>query len=421
MLNHYFSRWHGERRQHPQASDYPATPFDGPPSHHYNSSGYGQQYGNSPQNHHHHRIPSLTPLHPTPPLHAHHHTNAGPSGHHGHAQAPNDNGEQPVKKFHKKKERARALRELKEAAAALGTSAPSSFTDSSVPTSHGESPQPYQRRKKQARDAPPPVPSAAYLATTQEAVSPAAADAPPPLLILDLNNTLLMRKTRDAVGSKSPIARPYLSTFLQYACGKDATTGQRRWDAVVYSSARSHNVLSLLMATRLVPIERAKTVKRGDAWEAKEGEALRYVQTRENMGLTAKEYDADVETVKDLSKIWETLSGTGSERTVLLDDEAGKAVSCSSNGFATLALTLSLVLFAGPATLQPPANRTFPRRPQHPPTKHLPSLFSRTERARRAPHRTALFAPVRQRHCVVVNDLRTRSVTTTSQHWSFYS
>lgn len=206
---------------------------------------------------------------------------------------------------------------------------PEQIDSSGFPT-----PVPFKRRQKSAREtgAPPP-PSDEYLASTLLPVSTFSPTDPrpeSPLLILDLNNTLLCRRRRDANSSKRPIIRPYLSTFLQYVCGRDAD-GQRRWNVAVYSSAALHNVLSLLEAARLVSVTRAHEhdrERRGQGWDALDDEPLRLVWSREKMGLSAKEFELNVETVKDLDQISDALPGFGSERTVLLDDEAGKAVSC---------------------------------------------------------------------------------------------
>lgn len=205
---------------------------------------------------------------------------------------------------------------------------------STDPSSSGNStPVPFARRKKSARESgAPPPPSEAYLEETLLPVATYDSSDPrpePPLLILDLNNTLLCRRRRDPTASKRPIVRPYLTTFLQYVCGRDSD-GHRRWNVAVYSSAALHNVLSLLEAIRLVTVERAHThdrERRGQGWDALEDEPLKLVWSREKMGLSAKEFELNVETVKDLDQIFDALPGFGSARTVLLDDEAGKAVS----------------------------------------------------------------------------------------------
>ncbi|SCZ88375.1 BZ3500_MvSof-1268-A1-R1_Chr10-2g02936 [Microbotryum saponariae] len=184
-----------------------------------------------------------------------------------------------------------------------------------------------QRRVKRARDAPPPEPNEAYLAVAQEPSSVLPEPISPPCLVLDLNNTLLFRKKRDASGSRSPIARPYLATFLNYLVSQ-TTDGSPRWILAVYSSARAKNVLALLAAVGLVDHERANSVQGGQSWEAEEGDALALVWSREKMGLTPREFDLDVETSKDLDPLWRVLGGElGPRRTVLLDDEEGKAAT----------------------------------------------------------------------------------------------
>ncbi|KAL8279303.1 hypothetical protein RQP46_008340 [Phenoliferia psychrophenolica] len=135
----------------------------------------------------------------------------------------------------------------------------------------------------------------------------------PPLLVLDLNNCILFRKERTAKGSKIPIPRPYLAPFLEFS-------------TAVYSSARSYNVLAMLSALSLVPSERAVGHEKGMPWVAQSGDALGLVFTREMMGLNAKEFEQNVETVKDLEPVWKSVGGKWSaERTILLDDEPFKA------------------------------------------------------------------------------------------------
>ncbi|BGP03697.1 Salivary gland secretion 1 [Rhodotorula toruloides ATCC 204091] len=221
----------------------------------------------------------------------------------------------------------------------------------------------------------------------------------PVVLVLDLNNTLLVRGERNAAGSKTPVVRPYLATFLEYICTTtepDLVSGKPRFQPIIYSSARSYNVLSMLAAINLIPPSRVPPPfdsrapfpaapiaekyrspspsrsptpppRHGDYVyvqapykpEPSEGDVLKLVFTREMMGLSPMDYHGDVETVKDLAKVWERLgwaeeSGSeggrratvtsrngveealspeevarrdemGAQRTLLLDDEAGKA------------------------------------------------------------------------------------------------
>lgn len=184
---------------------------------------------------------------------------------------------------------------------------------------------------KVAREGPTPVPSETYLAATRLpvfAVHPSVLD--PPLLILDLNNTLLVREARTFEGSRRPVVRDYLSTFLQYLCGREVGDEQgqevgRRWKAVVYSSARLGNVSGMCRAIGLIPATRSSSPA---ATPIGFGHPLLLLWSRERMGLTPAEFVGNVETVKDLESVWQALEQGrwGPERSILLDDEAGKAV-----------------------------------------------------------------------------------------------
>ena len=83
----------------------------------------------------------------------------------------------------------------------------------------------------------------------------------------------------------------------------------------------------MLAALSLVSPERATIHVKGTPWVAQRGEPLWMVFTREMMGLSAKDFAQNVETVKDLEPLWKALGGKwGSERSILLDDEPFKAV-----------------------------------------------------------------------------------------------
>lgn len=125
------------------------------------------------------------------------------------------------------------------------------------------------KREKVQREGPPPVPSPQYLAGSE--IKPrkiVISKHNPPLLILDLNNTLLVREARSRQGSRRPVVRNYLSTFLQYICGpfkSDPSSPSeqgsrpdrfsRRWKTIVYSSAKRENVYSMCEAIGLIPKE----------------------------------------------------------------------------------------------------------------------------------------------------------------------
>ncbi|BGP43682.1 hypothetical protein JCM10449v2_007727 [Rhodotorula kratochvilovae] len=191
---------------------------------------------------------------------------------------------------------------------------------------NGEYLPPARRVRKDARTAPIVPPTESYLAASLLPSTTLAADAPvdPLVLVMDLNHTLLVRSKRDRMSSRMPVARPYLSTFLSYICARAPEDGTARFDPIVYSSARAGNVLSMLAALSLVPPQRAAAFNVGGGGGARaartpaydpspeEGDVLRLVFTREMMGLSNADYNGDVETVKDLGRVWDLL-GFGGE------------------------------------------------------------------------------------------------------------
>ncbi|GAA5951000.1 hypothetical protein JCM10213_003069 [Rhodosporidiobolus nylandii] len=226
---------------------------------------------------------------------------------------------------------------------------------------------PKRRVKQHVRSTAVGEPTATYLAAAASASPPEGSASvsveqlergeggpEPPLLILDLNHTLLCRAKRTSWGSRQPLARPYLATFLEYICSSmpptssssspssapsassaaddaDADTENRtkerrpRFFPIVYSSARSPNVLSMLAALSLIPPARLPPSTSAPApaynftpfsdppYEPKEseGDVLRVVFTREMMGLSKRDYDGDVETTKDVARVWEELGWGG--------------------------------------------------------------------------------------------------------------
>ncbi|GAA6021595.1 hypothetical protein JCM10207_005079 [Rhodosporidiobolus poonsookiae] len=199
---------------------------------------------------------------------------------------------------------------------------------------------PAQRRQKQhQRSLPVPVPTATYLSASErpsvtlivaagEGGAEPPADHPPPLVILDLNHTLLCRAKRTSWGSRQPLVRPYLSTFLSYLCSTYpapllpssssaavAPARRPRFRPVVYSSARAANVLSMLCALSLIPPSRlppsyspsSPSSSAPYTPAAEQGDVLEVVFTREMMGLNKRDFSGDVETTKDLGKVWEGL------------------------------------------------------------------------------------------------------------------
>ncbi|GAA5932869.1 hypothetical protein JCM3775_002261 [Rhodotorula graminis] len=183
----------------------------------------------------------------------------------------------------------------------------------------GEYVPPTRRVRKDVRSAPVVPPAETYLAASSLPSTTLPLDQPlhPLYLVMDLNQTLLARAKRDRTSSRWPIARPYLSTFLSYICTRN-DDGSPRFEPIVYSSARAPNVLSMLAALQLVPPERAaayvaalpaRSGARPPMYEPRpdEGDVLRMVFTRSMMGLSNADYHGDVETVKDLGRVWELL------------------------------------------------------------------------------------------------------------------
>jgi hypothetical protein len=241
---------------------------------------------------------------------------------------------------------------------------------------------PSRRQRRDTRHAIVAPPTPTYLAAAADDASSTRddADSEPIALVMDLNHTLLCRAKRNRQASKMPIVRPYLAPFLTYICTpRSPSTLTPKFAPIVYSSARAPNVLSMLAALDLIPPARRlahlnKFDKHPYEPSPEQGDVLRMVFTREMMGLSERDYAGDVETVKDLGKVWERLGWAGSDdedgvelaaadehedlnggqgppqkkaklnrkakarlatrrdtigarRTLLLDDEAGKAVS----------------------------------------------------------------------------------------------
>ncbi|GAA5875150.1 hypothetical protein JCM16303_005026 [Sporobolomyces ruberrimus] len=221
---------------------------------------------------------------------------------------------------------------------------------------------PERRQKLHRRTAPVPTPSEAYLEATSlpSSASSSTSEREPLILILDLNHTLLCRSERNYFGSKVPLVRPYLSTFLEYITTStlpSSSSSSPTFLPIVFSSARYRNVLSLLVALNLVPSSRLPpplppwnpygrppTPPPSQTYECKEeeGDVLKLVWTRENMGLNVRDFKGDVETTKDLEGVWKALglgeedearegegekrrNVEGAKRTILLDDEVSKA------------------------------------------------------------------------------------------------
>ncbi|GAA5926634.1 hypothetical protein JCM1841_003188 [Sporobolomyces salmonicolor] len=285
---------------------------------------------------------------------------------------------------------------------------PAAGSSSNV-TTHPNAP-PARRQRAHQRSAPLPSPSAHYLAASllpSTSLPPPAENEAyePPLLILDLNHTLLCRAARNRSGSKLPLVRPYLATFLEYICSELSSSGERRGGEeerkprflpIVFSSARHPNVLSLLTALSLVPASRLALPPTATTYTPSraEGDVLELIWTREMMGLDARDFARDVETTKDLDGVWRQLglglrtareleeTGTegkeeeeedqrkerltkarieaGARRTILLDDEASKAIQQPYNHLEIAPFIVAPSDFPRPASLSPPPPARLP-------------------------------------------------------------
>ena len=86
--------------------------------------------------------------------------------------------------------------------------------------------------------APREQPSTTYMERAQEpSYFVDEADRPPLLVVLDPNQTLLVRDGRSHTDSAAPTARPFLSTFLRYL-GSRTPAGHRRFEPIIYSSSQ---------------------------------------------------------------------------------------------------------------------------------------------------------------------------------------
>ncbi|GAA5880235.1 hypothetical protein JCM3774_003670 [Rhodotorula dairenensis] len=228
---------------------------------------------------------------------------------------------------------------------------------------------PSRRQRRDTRHATVLPPTATYLAAADAAADPssgggATTNEPEPIaLVMDLNHTLLCRAKRNRHASKMPVVRPYLATFLTYICTPRPTSPssparRRKFAPIVYSSARAPNVLSMLAAVNLIPPERLSNLRFRDPYEpdrTRRGQdVLEMVFTREMMGLSERDYAGDVETVKDLGKVWERL-GYAAEP----EPESEEAVSAEEEHAAAAATATATTTAAADAAVvkKPKVNR----------------------------------------------------------------
>ncbi|KAG8901183.1 hypothetical protein FRB99_005492 [Tulasnella sp. 403] len=144
-------------------------------------------------------------------------------------------------------------------------------------------------------------PSKKYMnASLQASITASLHGNTPKLVVLDLNGTLVFRKRSNKGRQIHP--RPYVSPFVSYIMHQESP-----FRAMIWSSARPENVDKMV---KEVFGERSS--------------ALEAVWARDTLGLTEEQYATKVQTLKDLSKIWNRLPYSPFD-TILIDDSPLKA------------------------------------------------------------------------------------------------
>jgi hypothetical protein len=164
----------------------------------------------------------------------------------------------------------------------------------------------------QGHDTPP---KPFYLLRSKELYRFLTPSAPclPILVVLDLNKTLVLRKKSNA----GPRARPYLSTFLRYLFqpAPSATHGDggeqrlRPLSVMVWTSTQSQNAERMGNIIGVLPLA-----------------PLEAFWTRDKLGLNRRDYHRDVESIKDLDKIWDDRVLGASKKTEGVRRECGIGV-----------------------------------------------------------------------------------------------
>lgn len=189
-------------------------------------------------------------------------------------------------------------------------------------------------------------PSEAYLASAaapSRTLSPSEAAERRLLVVVDLNETLLFRirppwivPWLEAPGGppKSIYVpfrvkrRPYVEVLLAYL----AKTG---CEVLVWSSATEKNVMKLAQTLGWGNGRWADEARRAmvgdDGDPERDLPKLKGIWHRAHMGLTAQDYGKNVQTRKDLAKVWDKAKKQGwgdwsEHNTVLIDNDAAKAV-----------------------------------------------------------------------------------------------
>ncbi|KAG2234830.1 hypothetical protein INT48_006747 [Thamnidium elegans] len=111
------------------------------------------------------------------------------------------------------------------------------------------------------------------------------------LLILDLNGTLCSRTT-----AKTYFARPHAKAFFDYIF--------KNFTVMVWSSAQTFSVKKMC--------QMFQPYKPHAVWD------------RSHLGLSETEFYSNVDTIKDIKKVWQAFQEFNATNTIVLDDSASK-------------------------------------------------------------------------------------------------
>lgn len=148
-------------------------------------------------------------------------------------------------------------------------------------------------------------PSIEYLIRCQRVIPPNLPKVQ--VLVLDLNGTLAYRKSHKMMrhSAGNVVVRPHLDDFLKFVF--------RNFHVVIWTTITRKSAETLMQ----------------EIFTLGQRRSLKLVWTRENMGLTDKEFCSSTLLVKDLSRLWESNTEVGRSsselNTILVDDELGNA------------------------------------------------------------------------------------------------
>lgn len=243
-----------------------------------------------------------------------------------------------------------------------------------MPGSAGSSDSSRQGSQKRVPRSPQPrlpvrqmfPPDSTYLNMANERSTTVAANKAsklePLILAFPLDGTLVCRREVSHEASREPFKRPYLSCFLSYLFASrgrvagSAELTRRATQIVVFTGTRAHNVLLILKSLNLTLPGRQSPFGQPYRVDSAQGDLVDLALCREDLGL-GEDYYNNVDTVKDLRKVWERLGvevADGVKRTVLVSNSAADAVSLRVPDTTRLRLAAHL---AAPLSVRLPTYR----------------------------------------------------------------